>query len=92
MCSTVLYASRCLSTAVPFLMLACALVSHGVMTSLIVQAIAMSHGNWISQDQVRKAATPGAPGCSGGDPAHGYELDTTNIAGRTPLPPALSNR
>eukprot|EP00729_Bicosta_minor_P014220 gene14220-10148_t len=30
--------------------------------------------------QVRKAATPGAAGCSGGDLEHGYELDTTNIA------------
>ena len=54
--------------------------SDGYCGSLSVQAIAMSHGNWISQDQVRRAAPPSTmAGCSGGDATTGYELDTSNI-------------
>jgi hypothetical protein len=48
--------------------------------SLSIQAIAMNYGNWISQDRVRKAAPPSTlHNCSTGEPAHGYEIDTSNI-------------
>ena len=52
--------------------------SGGYCGSLSIQAIALSHGVWISQDQVRKAAGPGG---GHGDKMNGYEILHTNIGG-----------
>jgi hypothetical protein len=43
-----------------------------------IQTLALSHGVYISQDLLRKAA---APGGGHGEPGLGYELLHTNIGG-----------
>ena len=43
-----------------------------------IQTIALSHGVYISQDLLRKAA---APGGGHGEPGLGYEILHTNIGG-----------
>jgi len=50
----------------------------GFCGSMSIQTIALSHGVYISQDLLRKAA---APGGGHGEPGLGYEILHTNIGG-----------
>jgi hypothetical protein len=54
--------------------------SGGFCGSVSIKVLALSHGYYISQDLIRKAAGPGTPP-GHGDDAEGYEILHSNIAG-----------